>query len=700
MDCPSCAAGIARAVTALDGVESAQIDVVRGTVRVHYAGSALTREHIAGAIRRIGYTVEDDRPHHVIEQPEGAGATSPRPWVRHGRLLLVAASGILLALGTSLTWLGSPKWITVPLLALSIMTGGWFAFPRALRSATHRSLDMHFLMSVAAIGAAVIGQWGEGASAMFLFAVAQLLEARAMDRARHAIRALMELSPAEATVRRDGREYIVPVAEVIPGETIVLKPGQRVPLDGVVTGGHSAVDQAPITGESIPVDKNAGADVFAGSINGQGALEVRVTKLAQDTTLARIIQAVEPAQAARAPTQSFVDRFARVYTPAVVGLALLTALLPPLFGADWGTWIYRSLAMLVIACPCALVISTPVTIVSALTGAARRGVLIKGGVHLEHAGDITTVVFDKTGTLTTGRPVVTDIVPLDGRDATDVVRLAAAVEQRSEHPLARAVLAAAHERGVTLPAVCDFKALAGRGARATVEGQPLILGNQRLCRELRRCTPACEAEFARLEAEGKTAFLLADTRGAVGVIAMADRVRPEARSSIWALRRAGIRRIIMLTGDNEGTARAVAQELGLDAYRAGLLPAEKAEVVRALVAAGERVAVVGDGVNDAPALAMATVGVAMGAAGSDVALETADIALMGDDLSHLPSVVHRSRTTLAIIKQNITFAIAVKAVFLLLAAAGWATLWMAVAADMGASLAVVGNGVRARRGGR
>jgi len=632
----------------------------------------------------------------TVEQPRKAPAPASFR-AQPAKIVLTGASGALLALGVGLGWLGVASTVTIPLLVASSIAGGWYVVPRGLRAMRHGALDMNALMSIAAVGAGAIGQWGEAASAMFLFAVAQLLEARAMDRARNAIGALMELSPAEATVRRDGRELTVPVAEVDPGETIVLKPGERVPLDGLVIGGHSAVDQAPITGESIPVEKEAGADIFAGSINGHGALTIRVTAHADDTTLARIIHAVEEAQASRAPTQSFVDRFARVYTPVVVGLALVVAVLPPLLGADWGTWIYRSLTMLVIACPCALVISTPVTIVSALAGAARQGVIIKGGAYLEGAGSLNTVVFDKTGTLTEGRPAVTDIVSLDGRDEAAILRLAAAVEQHSEHPLARAVLEAARERGLALPAVHDFEAVTGRGARARVEGQVVVLGNHRLSSEMGYATAAADAAFATLEAHGKTAFLLMNGAAALGIIAMSDRARPEALASIHALRQAGVRRIIMLTGDNEGTARAVAQGLGIEEYRSGLLPSEKADFVRELVSSGEYVAVVGDGVNDAPALASATVGVAMGAAGSDVALETADVALMGDDLSKLAATMRLSRRALTIIKQNIAFAIATKAVFLLLAAFGWATLWMAVAADMGASLAVVGNGLRALR---
>ncbi len=558
---------------------------------------------------------------------------------------------------------------------------------------------MNFLMTVAAIGAAAIGEWGEGASAMFLFAVAQLLESYSMDRACNAIKALMDLSPTEATVRRNGREETVPVAEVAVGETIVIRPGQKIPLDGEVIAGRSAVNQAPITGESIPVDKEPGAEVFAGSINEQGALDVRVTKLVEDTTLARIIHAVEEAQATRAPSQSFVDRFSRIYTPAVVLLAVLIFIFPPLLGLGaWGEWFYRALAMLVIACPCALVISTPVSIVSGLAGAAKGGVLIKGGAHLENDGGITAVAFDKTGTLTEGRPSVTDVLSLNGLDEAGVLRLAAAIEQGSEHPLARAILAEADRRRIESPISTDFEALIGRGVRATVEGRTLFLGNERLCHERGVCTPQSEQALLQFEREGKTAVLLSDEKEPVGVIAIADKVRPEARTSIAALRKSGVRRILMLTGDNTGTARAVAEQLGIDEFHAELLPDDKVRIVRELEASGERVAFVGDGVNDAPALATATVGLAMGAAGSDVALETADIALMGDDLSRLPFAIRLSHRTLGIIKQNIWFSIAIKGVFLVLALVGWATLWMAVASDMGASLLVIGNGLRALRG--
>ena len=754
MDCASCADDIMRALGRLEGIQDVRVDVIGGNVRVAYADGKLARGDIAAAIRRVGYPVNDGESTQasfivegmdcadevrLIEDKLGklpgvtnlafdlmnrrlkvdGAITSPeiqraikeigmtaRPeseqarelsfWERRGRHVTTVISGIFLVLGLALEWYGVAEYVAVPMLAISTVAGGWFIAPRGFRAARNLALDMNFLMTVAAVGAAAIGEWSEGASAMFLFSVAQLLESFSMDRARNAIRALMDLSPTEATVKRDGRETTVPVADVTVDETIVVRPGQKIPLDGIVLTGHSAVNQAPITGESIPVDKEPGAEVFAGSINEQGMLEVRVTKYVEDTTLARIIHAVEEAQATRAPSQTFVDRFSRIYTPSVVAFAVLIIFVPPLLGlGSWGEWFYRALAMLVIACPCALVISTPVSIVSGLAGAARMGVLIKGGVHLENAGAVSILAFDKTGTLTRGKPVVTDIMSLNGLGETEILRLAASVEHGSEHPLARAIIDKAVERKIKPHLSSGFKALIGRGASAVVEGRAIYLGNERLSRELDTYTAESDEILKRFEDEGKTSILITNETEVLGVIAIADEVRPEARHAIASLRKAGIRKIVMLTGDNEGTARAVAEKLGVDQFYAGLLPDDKVRVVRELEEKGERVAFVGDGVNDAPALAAATVGLAMGAAGTDVALETADIALMADDLSHLPFALRLARKTLWIIKQNIWFSIGIKAVFLVLALVGWATLWMAVASDMGASLLVILNGLRA-----
>jgi Cd2+/Zn2+-exporting ATPase len=456
------------------------------------------------------------------------------------------------------------------------------------------------------------------------------------------------------------------------------------------------VNQAPITGESMPVDKEPGADVFAGTLNQQGVLEIRSMKPASDTTLARIIHAVEEAQASRAPSHAFVDKFARVYTPAVVLLAALLVIVPPLVGmGTWGTWLYRGLAMLVVACPCALVISTPVSLVSGLTGAARGGVLIKGGAHLESLGAVRVLAADKTGTLTEGAPTVTDVLALDGRREEDVIRLALGVERHSEHPLAGAVMAYGELLGLTAPESKDFEALTGRGARAVVGGEQVYVGNERLGDERGALTPSSRNALRAFEHEGKTAVVVAVEHEPLGVIAIADQVRPGARDALRALRSLGVDRIVMLTGDTAGTARAVAGRLGVDEVHAELLPEAKVRAVRELESAHGRVAFVGDGVNDAPALAAATVGVAMGAAGTDVALETADVALMGDDLSKLAFAISVSQKTVRIIKQNVALSIAIKGVFLVLAVGGWATLWMAVAADMGGSLLVVANGLRA-----
>lgn len=680
MDCASCAVAIERALLPLDGVTAVQVDVMSGTVRVARK-AGLGNSDLTRAIESAGYTVQSQ--------------LGERSRVHRGRLAATLISGILLGLGQLAGWLDLTA-ISIGLLISSAVAGGWFVVPHGIRAIRSGALDINVLVTIAAAGGMVLGEWAEAAAVMFLFSVAELLESWSMTRARRAIQALVKLAPREASVRRDGAVITVPVAQVNVGETIVVRPGERIALDGLVEAGESAVDQAPITGESIPVDKLPGSEVFAGSINGHGALEVRVTSHVEDTTLARVLHAVEEAQASRAPTQSLVDRFARRYTPAIVALAVLIGVIPPLFaGAEWGTWVYRALALLVIACPCALVISTPVTIVSGLAGAARAGVLIKGGSQLEAAGRISTVAFDKTGTLTEGRPVVTDVLPLNGLGAVELLALAAAVEHHSEHPVARAIAGEARTRGIESPPSTGFTALPGRGARAVVQGRQLFVGNLRICAELGTCRDDVHRAVAAFEAQGKSAMLLTDEAEPLGVLAIADRPRPHTRDSIDALRQAGVGRVLMLTGDNAEVAAGVAREIGVDDVRAGLLPADKYEAVLSLKHGGETVAVVGDGVNDAPAMAAADVGIAMGGAGTHVALETADIVLMGDDLNQVAHTVRRSRRTVSIVRQNIGFALGVKVVFLILAVMGQATLWMAVAADMGASLAVITNGLRA-----
>lgn len=632
-------------------------------------------------------------------------------WQTRGRLMLVLVAGVLWAGSLAADHLLGLRWLAAVLAIGTIATGGRYIVPRGIRAALNRALDMNFLMSVAAVGALAIGEYGEAASAMFLFAVAQLLESRSMDRARNAIRGLMDLSPAQATVLRDGVEIRVPVEQVGVGETVIVRPGEKIPVDGEIRAGRSGVNQAPITGESLPVDKEPGDGVFAGTLNGDGALEVSSTRPASDSTLARIIHSVEEAQASRAPSQTFVERFARVYTPAVVFAALALALLPPLAGfGGWGEWFGRALVLLVVACPCALVISTPVTVVSALAGAARRGILIKGGLHLENAGRAQVVVMDKTGTLTEGRPQVMDVHTLDGLAPDQVLALAAAAEARSEHPFARAIVGYAEERGVSSPAAHDTTAAPGRGVRAQVGADTIYAGNPRWFAEMGAADSGVTATVERIRAAGRTAVLVGRTSGTsakppvvLGALAIADGVRPGAAAALAELHRAGIRRVVMLTGDNEQTARAVAAQLGagpgggINELRADLLPQDKVDAVREIQRKEGTVLFVGDGVNDAPALAAADVGIAMGAAGTDIALETADIALMDDDLGKLAATIRIARKSERIIRANIAFSLLSKAVFVVLAVLGVATLWMAVAADVGASLLVTANGLRALR---
>ncbi len=694
MDCSSCAQTVEKALRQVAGVEGVRVDVVGGRVDVDYVDGTLRRSELVSAVTRAGYSVKND----VVQ----------RSWFeRHGRLTLAAVSGLLWAMSLVAGHVLRIEPLAATLAVGAMVAGGWLIVPRGVRAAMNRALDMNVLMSLAALGALVIGEYEEAASALFLFAVAQLLESHSMDRARHAVRALMDLSPAEASVLRGGREVRVAADSVEVGEVVVVRPGEKIAVDGTVVAGVSSVDQAPITGESLPVDKEPGADVFAGTLNGDGALEVRSSRAASDTTLARIIHSVEEAQATRAPSQTFVDRFARIYTPIVIAIAAAVFLLPPLLGSgSWAEWFYRALVLLVVACPCALVISTPVTVVSALTGAARRGILIKGGLHLENAGRATVVALDKTGTLTRGEPEVVDVVALDGSSPRDVLALAAAAEGRSEHPLARAVLRRAEEEAVHSDSAADTTAIPGRGIVARVNGTRIHVGSERMFDELGAMNDQARDVLARFHADGRTAILVGSTSGGSerpvlrGALALADTPRPQAHAALRALHAAGIERVVMLTGDSEASARAVARELGspgIDEVHAGLLPGDKVAAVRDLRARGARVLMVGDGVNDAPALAAADVGVAMGSAGTDVALETADIALMADDLSKLPEAVGLARKAERIIRANIAFALLTKAAFVVLAVAGVATLWMAVVADMGASLLVIINGMRALR---
>jgi len=634
-----------------------------------------------------------------------APPTPPEPLWRQRRqpLLRLTGAAAALAAGAAFGWLGYP----VAAVAAYIVTIG-ICLPaparRAWTSARARVLDINVLMVVAVLGASALGEWFEAATVVWLFGVAQELEWLSMARARQAIRSLMAIAPATATVRRGGVDRLVPVADVKVGDLLIVRPGDRMPVDGVIVAGESAFDESPVTGESWPVEKAPGDLVFAGTINGTGSIDVTASRLAADSTIARIIQMVEHAQRQRAPVQTFVDRFARRYTPAVVLLAVLVAFGGPLvtggvdgWTAAFGTWSYRALALLVVACPCALVISTPVAIVSALTAAARAGVLIKGGATLERLGAVRSVAFDKTGTLTHGHITVTDVLGLEGTPPESVLAVAAALESRSEHPIGRAIVRRARVAGLDVAPGSAFRALPGLGAEATVAESPAIVGSHRLFEDRLLCTPALHACIDEVESRGSTPILVGQAGLALGVIGLTDEMRMGGRDVVSDLRQGGVDRVVLLTGDVKANAERARTGAGLDEAHAELLPAQKVAAIHALRERYGAVAMVGDGINDAPALAAADVGIAMGAAGSDVALETADVVLMSDDLAKLPFALRLGRAALTNIRQNVTIALSLKLAFVVLAAFGLATMWMAIVADTGASLVVTANSLRLLR---
>jgi Zn2+/Cd2+-exporting ATPase len=680
MDCAACALTVEKVVAALDGVRAAQVSFGNATLAVD---GEVDPERVTAAVARVGYRAAP----LTRRRPE------PAPfWRRDARTVSTLASIAVLAAAVAATLTGASRAVAEPLYLLSMAIGGWPIARAALAGLRRRSLDMNVLMTLAAVGAVGIGSYAEGAWVLVLFAVGTTLESYAFDRSRRSVTELMELAPEQARViGDDGREHLVPAEEVTVGTRFVVHPGERIALDGQVVAGASSVDEAPITGESVPVDKQPGTTVFAGTLNAQGALTVRAAKPAQDSTLARVAALVEQAQGSRAPSERFVDRFARVYTPLVFAAALALIVVPVALGGDLDTWLYRALALLIVACPCSLVISVPVAVVSAVGRAARDGVLIKGGQALEDLARVHTFAVDKTGTLTVGRPELSRVVALDGDSEDEALALAAAVERRSEHPLAQAVVAAARHRGLELAEPDAFEALPGRGVLARVAGRELWAGGPRLAAERLGEIPSAAA---RLEADGQTATVLGEGDRALAVLGLADQPRPDASAAIAGLHRAGVARVVMLTGDNERVAGAVAERVGADEFRAGLLPEDKLRAVEEL---DGPVAMVGDGINDAPALAAAHVGIAMGAAGTDAALESADVALMSDDLGRLPGAVTGARQAVGVMRQNVIASLAVKAVFVVLAPLGLVTLVMAVAADMGMSLLVTLNGLRLLR---
>jgi len=693
MDCPNEERSIRAALEGFSGVSGLEFDLVKRKLTVRHAPGAPGA--IAAKLKEAGFPAE-------IEPGSDTAKGTVERRGQHRLWLRMTAAGIA-ALGAEAVryWCSERFEALVIALALAaVLAGGLETFRKGWTALVRAKLDMNSLMSVAVTGAMAIGEWPEAAMVMVLFQLAEIIEALSYERARKAIRGLIELAPETALVRtEDGAWRETPSVEIPVGTLVRVPPGVRIPLDGKIVAGCGAVNQAPITGESLPVDKQPGDPVFAGTINQSGELEVRATALATDSTLARIIRVVEQAQGQRAPTQRFVDEFARVYTPVVFGIAVLVAAVPPLaFGAAFVPWLYKALVLLVIACPCALVISTPVTVVSGLAAAARHGTLVKGGVFLEQARKLKALAFDKTGTITVGKPSVTDVRMFGGFSHSEVLRLAGSLASRSDHPVSAAVAAYAAANGAAPQDMRAFEAVPGRGVKGRNGEGWFHLGNHRYAEELGVCGADVEAALDPLEAQGKTAVLLADEKDVIALFAVADTVRETSRAAIAELHALGLR-TAMLTGDNPHTARAIADAVGIDDARGDLLPEDKLAAIEALKAARGAVGMAGDGINDAPALAKADIGFAMGAAGSDTAIETADVALMDDDLRKVPALIRLSRRTAAVLTQNIALALGIKAAFLVLAVAGFATLWMAVFADMGASLIVVANGLRLLRAG-
>lgn len=709
MDCAEEVSILKREIGPLvGGAEHLAFDILNAKMTVLPTAPSVEPRRIIEAVNRSGMRAEP----YESAQP-AAGEVSF--WRRRGRTIMTTASGVFSAggflahtviTGSFLAALGSEglgighdvPLISRGLYAAGVIAGAWYVAPRGWIALRRLRPDMNLLMTIAVIGAVAIGEWFEASAVSFLFALSLALESWSIGRAKRAVEALLELAPASVRILQDGVETEMPPADAVVGDHFLVRPGERIALDGTVVRGNSDVNQAPITGESLPVPKEPGSQVFAGTVNGNGVLEVEVTKLAGETTLAQIIRMVGEAQRRRAPSEQWVDRFAHYYTPSVFALAILVATVPPLaFGAPSAEWVYRALVLLVIGCPCALVISTPVSIVASLAAAARQGVLVKGGVHMETPAKLKAVAFDKTGTLTHGSPSVVDVLPMNEHTGEELLEIAAAIESHSDHPLAHAITTYARARGITVREPHDLQTVQGKGITARVDGRPYWLGSHRYLEERGQETPEVHARLDSLAQSGKTIVAVGTDDHVCGLISLADTVRPESPAIIEALRGAGIEHVIILTGDNRGTAEAVAHETGVDEVRAELLPHEKVLAVEELVRHYGTVAMVGDGINDAPALGRATLGIAMGGGGTDAAIEAGDVALMSDDISKLPWLVRHSQRTLSIIRQNIGLSLAVKLLFAVLTALGYASLWAAIAADMGVSLVVIANALRLLR---
>jgi Cd2+/Zn2+-exporting ATPase len=699
LDCPDCAAKLQKKIFQLEGIHEALVNFANESMVVSHDPHKASRSAITTVVEEAGYGV-------TLVGEETSLAEIPMVSVKNRRVLCTVLSGcfILFAVAayflknlvpTSSFFMGTHSLELSHILYLcAIVTGGYYVARSGYHSLISKTFDMNFLMSVAVLGALAIGEFAEGAIVVFLFSLGNALQSYTMDKARDAIRSLMDLTPKVAHLKKGGRLQQVPVTELARGDLIIVKPGEKVSVDGTIVKGSSPIDESPITGESRPLDKTVGDRVFAGSLNGRGSLEVRMEKLAEESTLSRIIYLVEEAQAQKAPSQNFIDTFSGIYTPLVIVIAVGISFVPPLFfSLSFTDWFYRGLMLLVISCPCALVLSTPVSIVSAIACASRKGVLIKGGAYLEEMATIKAMAFDKTGTLTLSQFEVTDLVSIGEKNTEEILAVAASLETKSEHPLAKAIVRKAQKMGLPLQEPPDMLSFPGRGLKATIGGSTALIGNRTFLEDQGIVTTPYDEEIKRLENEGKTVILI-HHQTAGGIIALADTPRKEAENCVKILKGKGIKHIMMLTGDNERVASAIAKQLKVDSFKSAMIPEEKVESIRQLLFKYEKAAMVGDGVNDAPALAASSVGIAMGAAGTDSAIEAADVALMSDDLLKLPFLVHLARRTLATIKTNITFSLIIKSAFIAFVFLGMANLWMAVAADMGTSLIVLLYGMR------
>jgi Zn2+/Cd2+-exporting ATPase len=684
MDCSDCSLVVEHSIGRMEGVLSVNVNYPAEKMWVEYDNQKINRSAIEKRVRSLGYEI----PLTEIQAR----------WQENRELLFSVLSGVLLLAG----WLGGfllgfPVWLSNVFYIAAYFFGGWDISRHAWHAIRERHFDTDSLMIIAALGAAFLGEFAEGALLLFLFSLGHSLEERALDRARAAVRALADLAPKTALVKRDGKEEELPVESIQLGDFVIVRPGVRIPVDGTILKGTSAIDQSSVTGESIPVDKTEGDPVFTGTINGEGALEVKVTRLAKDSTLARVMKMVEEAQSQKSPTQQTVEKFERVFVPAVLILTLLVIIIPPLLGYPFEESFLRAMTLLVAASPCALALGTPATILAGVAQAARNGVLVKGGAHLENMGRLKAIAFDKTGTVTHGQPEVIDIVAIQasGWKESDVLALAAAAESRSAHPLAKAIVRAAQAQGISASAIDEVESLTGRGLRAASKGRTIWIGNRKLMDEAMVTLPAGVLQTAEtLQQSGKTLMWIAEDQTAIGLIALADTLRSEAASTMKALKKSGVQHTIMLTGDNSRSASAIAHEIGLTEFRADLMPEDKLTVIKELVNEYGEVAMIGDGVNDAPALANATVGIAMGGAGTDVALETADVALMADDLSKLPFAVGLGRATRSIIVQNLVIALGVIALLVVTSLTGIISIGAAVVFHEGSTLVVVANALR------